>query len=149
MLFQRSRTPPEWAYRLWKLGDVIIARRTIATDVFGAPPQPEHRRVVVTGMGLVTPLGVGVQRVWDRLLAGDTAVRALTAEDLPEAHRGAFDQLPSKVVACVPRDELEAVPWFVQQDARRTPPFVTLALTAAAEVGQLPHYFYNAENVFV
>lgn len=53
-------------------------------DHFGdLPPQPS-RRVVVTGLGLVTPLGVGVVAVWERLLAGATGVRRLTAEDLPE-----------------------------------------------------------------
>ena len=54
------------------------------TDVFGAPPVVAPRRVVVTGLGLVTPLGVGVQAVWEALLAGKTGIRALKAEDLPE-----------------------------------------------------------------
>ena len=58
---------------------------TLVEDAFGGVPQRPARRVVVTGLGLVTPLGVGVAGTWDRLLRGDTGVRALTPDDLPQA----------------------------------------------------------------
>lgn len=82
---------PSRAYQLWRAPDVfhMLHQRSLAT-AFQAPPAPPHRRVVVTGIGLVTPLGVGVSRVWDRLLGGETAVRALTEEDLPEARAHGF-----------------------------------------------------------
>ena len=35
------------------------------------------RRVVVTGLGLVSPFGVGVQKTWPSLLAGKSALRTI------------------------------------------------------------------------
>jgi 3-oxoacyl-[acyl-carrier-protein] synthase II len=39
------------------------------------------RRVVVTGLGMVTPLGCGVEPTWSRLLAGQSGARAITRFD--------------------------------------------------------------------
>lgn len=58
--------------------------RQHAPDPFGDPPALPQRRVVVTGIGMVTPLGVGVADSWQGLVAGRTGVRRLQAEDLPE-----------------------------------------------------------------
>ncbi|MFU2328091.1 beta-ketoacyl-ACP synthase II [Pseudomonas sp. NFX98] len=61
-----------------------------------------NRRVVVTGMGLVSPLGSGVEVVWERLLAGRSGLR-----NLPEA---VVADLPAKVGGAVPiaADDAEA-----------------------------------------
>lgn len=76
---------PTLAYPLWKLGWNSKAFLSTAThDAFGPPPSIPTRRVVVTGLGLVTPLGVGLHHVWEALTAGKTAVRQLQPEDLPE-----------------------------------------------------------------
>ncbi len=55
------------------------------------------RRVVVTGLGLVTPLGVGVPHVWNRLLAGHSGIRAITHIDVSD--------IPARVAGVVPRGE--------------------------------------------
>lgn len=138
MMWSVFREPPTCAYRLCRLGhDHLNRSLSTGVDSFGAPPAPPTRRVVVTGIGLVTPLGVGAGLVWDRLLAGETAVRALTEDDLPPAHRAAYSSLPSKVVACVPRQQLTSAPWAPTNiDARRDAPFILYALTAAAEALQ-------------
>ncbi|WP_338585409.1 beta-ketoacyl-ACP synthase II [Pseudomonas sp. MAG733B] len=61
-----------------------------------------NRRVVVTGMGLVSPLGSSVEVVWERLLAGRSGLR-----NLPEA---VVADLPAKVGGAVPTaaDDAEA-----------------------------------------
>ena len=66
------------------------------------PPQRPLRRVVITGIGLATPLGVGKDVVWERLLNGESGIRELTAEDVLEGEHG-FNQMPVKVAAIVPR----------------------------------------------
>ena len=53
------------------------------------------RRVVVTGLGLTTPLGVGVRKVWKRLLKGESGII-----NLPETQE--YAGLPSQVVGRVP-----------------------------------------------
>ncbi|KAK9831480.1 hypothetical protein WJX81_000249 [Elliptochloris bilobata] len=107
---------------------------TLVEDAFGGVPQRPARRVVVTGLGLVTPLGVGVAGTWDRLLSGDSGVRTLKVEDLPQGQRAAFPQLPCQVAATVDDEQLaEAAAAANLGSLRRTARCVAFAETAAAE----------------
>ena len=86
------------------------------------------RRIVVTGMGLVTPLGIGIEQVWRRLLAGESGIRAIQSFDVSD--------LPSRVAAQVPRGDREsglfnADDWVPQKDQRRMDEFIVYAMAAA------------------
>lgn len=88
-------------------------------------------RIVVTGMGLVTPLGTGVEPVWQRLLAGRSGIVRLSEETVAD--------LPGKVGGRVPLlvddpeagfDADSAVPAKEQKKMDR---FILFALAAAKE----------------
>ncbi len=86
------------------------------------------RRVVVTGMGLVTPLGIGLDHVWQRLLAGESGIRAIQSFDVSD--------LPARVAAQVPRGDrssglFNADDWVPPKDQRRMDEFIVYAMAAA------------------
>ncbi|GAC1691536.1 MAG: beta-ketoacyl-ACP synthase II [Gemmatimonadaceae bacterium] len=65
---------------------------------------PPRRRVVITGVGAITPVGLGAQGLWDGLRAGKSAVRSLTRFD-PSIFRS---HNAAEVNGFVPTDHLEA-----------------------------------------
>ena len=88
------------------------------------------RRVVVTGMGLVTPLGVGVKNNWERLIAGQSGIGAIQNFDVSD--------LPCKVAGQVPRGDTASGLFnpddFVSpKDQKKIDEFIVYAIAAAAE----------------
>src|SRR6185437_16252267 len=86
------------------------------------------RRVVVTGLGLVTPLGVGVEHVWKRLLNSESGIGAIQSFDVSD--------LPAKIAGQVPRGEIKsgnfnADDWVPTKDQRKMDEFIVFAMAAA------------------
>ncbi|RZC89743.1 hypothetical protein C5167_035741 [Papaver somniferum] len=120
-----------------------ISTATTASDPFGPLPLIPQRRVVVTGLGMVTPLGCGVETTWKRLIKGCSGVRALSLEDLnmkgfdEETQLQTFEQLTSKVAAIVPCGtnfgEFNEEIWMNSKDNRSMARFIAYALCSADE----------------
>ncbi|KAG5963595.1 hypothetical protein E4U56_002630 [Claviceps arundinis] len=88
------------------------------------------RRVVVTGLGAVTPLGVGVARTWQRLLANECGIVSVASRQ-PQAR---WTELPSLVAGIVPvgEDQGQWNPgdWLSASDQRRMSTFTQYAMAA-------------------
>ncbi|MEE9317535.1 MAG: beta-ketoacyl-ACP synthase II [Rhodospirillales bacterium] len=88
------------------------------------------RRVVVTGLGLVTSLGCGVEVNWENLLAGKSGIGAIKSFDISD--------LPAKIAGQVPVGEtaeglFNADDWMTPKDQRRMDDFIVYGLTAAVQ----------------
>ncbi|KAF9584118.1 Mitochondrial beta-keto-acyl synthase [Lunasporangiospora selenospora] len=94
------------------------------------------RRVVVTGLGLVTPLGVGVQQTWSKLIAGQCGVVSLKDIPSPQPALPGFNTLPSQVGAIVQRESkdmggFDSTEWLERGDEKRMAVFTQYAIAAA------------------
>ena len=94
------------------------------------------RRVVVTGIGLVTPLGSGVTATWEALLAGKSGVGPITRFDA--------SGYPAQIAAEVRDFDAEA--WFDRKQAKNTDLFVRYGVAAAEMAWQDSGLSVNDEN---
>jgi 3-oxoacyl-[acyl-carrier-protein] synthase II len=88
------------------------------------------RRVVVTGMGIACPLGLGVEYVWKRLInaeSGITPIASFDAKDLPCRIAG---QVPAGPRA---DNKLDIAEWIPTKDQKKMDRFIHLALVAGIE----------------
>ncbi len=87
------------------------------------------RRVVVTGLGLVTPLGDGVETSWSRLIAGRSGIRRIDRFDVSD--------LPCRIAGLVPQGEEEGAfrpaDYVEPRELRRNDLFIVYALAAATQ----------------
>ena len=88
------------------------------------------RRVVVTGLGMVSPLGCGIEPTWKRILSGQSGARKIETFDVSD--------LPSKIACVVPRgDGSDATfnpdQWMEPKDQRKVDDFIIFAMAAARQ----------------
>jgi 3-oxoacyl-[acyl-carrier-protein] synthase II len=80
------------------------------------------RRVVVTGIGLVTPLAIGTEETWQAVLAGKSGIAPITHFD----HTAFATHFAGEV------KEFDPTRWMTSRDAKTIDPFIQYALAGAA-----------------
>ena len=85
------------------------------------------RRVVVTGLGMVTPLGVGVDHNWSQIIAGETGIRRITDFEV--------DDLACQIAGQVPGADqpggLDMDAFIMPREQRKQDRFIQLGIVAA------------------
>ena len=84
-----------------------------------------HRRVVITGLGAVTPVGNSAEATWQSLVSGQSGVSGITRFDASD--------LRTRIAAEV--KDFDPVALFGAREARRMDRFTQFAL-AAAQIGR-------------
>ncbi len=91
------------------------------------------RRVVVTGMGVVSPLGLGVDYNWSKLIAGQSGIRRIDEFDVSDISSQVAGLVP-KTTEDTPADGVLNFNLFVPpKEQRRMDRFICFALVAASE----------------
>jgi len=88
------------------------------------------RRVVVTGLGMVTPLACGVEPTWQRLLKGESGVRSVDRLDVSD--------LPARIAGQIPRGDgsdgtYNPDLWMEPKEQRKVDEFIVFAMCAARQ----------------
>src|SRR5258708_86984 len=80
-----------------------------------------ERRVVVTGLGLVTPLGTGLEKNWDALMQGRSGIGPITRFDVSD--------FPARIAGEV--HDFNPEDWIERRDIKKTDLFIQYAIAAA------------------
>src|SRR5499426_1905060 len=88
------------------------------------------RRVVVTGLGMVTPLGCGVDHTWQRLIAGQSGVTRVERFEVAD--------LPARIAGQIPRGDgsggtYNPDQWMEPKEQRKVDEFIVFAMCAAKQ----------------
>lgn len=88
------------------------------------------RRVVITGLGMVSPLGCGVETVWSRLIAGENSARKVESFDVSD--------LSCQVACEIPKGDgsdgtYNADDWMEPKEQRKVDDFIIYAMAAATQ----------------
>ncbi|CAG2056980.1 unnamed protein product [Timema podura] len=100
------------------------------------------RRVVITGMGVVSPVGCGLKHSWNAILEGQSGLSKLPSD--------LYSNLPCQVAAVVPRGsqpgQLDVAKQFSKSDLRSMAPATLYALIAAREALEDAKWFPQDEE---
>ena len=83
----------------------------------------DDRRVVVTGLGIVSPLGVGIQDNWQRIVEGKSGI-------------GTIDRFDASGIACTiagQADEFKVEDYLAPKEARKMDRFIQLGMAAGMD----------------
>src|SRR4030081_755797 len=88
------------------------------------------RRVVVTGLGMVSPLGCGVEPTWKRILNSESGAKKIDTFDVSD--------LTSRIACVVPRGDgsdgtFNPDQWMEPKDQRKVDDFIIFAMCAARQ----------------
>lgn len=88
------------------------------------------RRVVITGIGMVSPLGMGAENTWKRLLNGENAAAKVTSFDV--------DDIAAQIACQIPLGDgsdgtFNADDWMEKKEQRKVDPFIVYGMAAAGE----------------
>ena len=90
------------------------------------------RRVVVTGMGMVSPLGMGVDHNWNQITNGKSGIKPVEHFDISD--------IPSKIAGIVPRSDepsdnglFHAASYVESKEQKKMDEFIVFAMAAAQE----------------
>ncbi len=88
------------------------------------------RRVVVTGLGMVSPLGCGVEPTWKRILNSESGARKIDTFDVSD--------LTSRIACVIPRGDgsdgtFNPDQWMEPKDQRKVDDFIIFAMCAARQ----------------
>ena len=88
------------------------------------------RRVVVTGMGMLTPLGCGVETTWSRLLKGESGAKRIETFDVSD--------ISCKIAGVIPRGEgsdgtFNPDQWMEPKEQRKVDDFIVFAMCVARQ----------------
>src|SRR6476661_2669832 len=88
------------------------------------------RRVVITGLGMVTPLACGVEATWQRIVAGKSGIKHVEAFDVSD--------IPCKIAGVIPRGDgtngtYNPDQWMEPKEQRKVDHFIVYAMAAAKQ----------------
>ena len=105
--------------------------------------RPETRRVVVTGMGIASPLGIGVEHVWKRLIAGESGITSIQSFDTSDLTCTIAGQVPQGTRV---EGKLDLAEWIPVKDQKKMDRFIHLAMVAASEAVEDSGWVPNTED---